>query len=81
MKLRLLPITPLTRECNPSAMLRRKVISTWEKMSAAQLFGSGNQLLGFRKPSGPPELLEPGGAGVLAGSGVTVTVGVEFGTG
>src|SRR5579884_3171428 len=76
MKLRELPMTPFTRECRPSAMLRRKVTSTWEKMSAAQVLGSGSQFEGFSAPSGLPEPCE-GDAPVALGVGVTTGVGVD----
>src|SRR5579884_12386 len=77
MKLRELAITPFTRECSPSAMLRRKVTSTWEKMSAAQVLGSGSQFEGFRAPSGLPEpckgdVPDGPGVGVMTGVGVDV---------
>ena len=64
MKLRELPMTPLTRESRPSAMICRKVTSTWLKTSAAHCCGSGtlgSQCSGFRNPRMLPEWCEEGG--------------------
>src|SRR5579872_6407209 len=82
MKLRLLPITPLTRDRRPLAMLCRKVTRTWEKTSAAHCLGSGSQLPGLRNPNGVPEECEgelPVGHGVGTGVGALVGTGVARG--